>query len=77
MDLQRFEQLGQKLEALLARVEELNRTRTQLGQALRAKEDELAQLKDRLAEFELEREQVRQRLDVLLGRIDQYVAEEN
>ena len=77
MELQRFEQLGQKLEALLTRVEALGRANAEQRRILEGKEKELQELHGKLATLEEERDQVRVKVDELLDRIDSYVAEEN
>lgn len=75
MQLEKFERLGQKLESLLGRVDELNRRRDELTRTLAAKDEEIKELQDKLAVFEQERSLVKAKVDELLERIDAYAIE--
>ena len=70
MELEKFELLGRKIDALLARVEELTREKSDLTRLLEKRDEEILNLSDRISVFEQERDQIRNRVDDLLGRID-------
>ncbi|MBF0529733.1 MAG: cell division protein ZapB [Deltaproteobacteria bacterium] len=74
MELAKFDQLGQRIEALLARLDEMARAKEDLGHRLEEKDREISALNEKVTAYEQERIQVRTRVDELLGRIDQYEA---
>ena len=73
MGLEKFEQLGVKVDALISRVDELTRQKQELSRLLDQKDEELKALQAKAEEFEQERAQVASKVDELLGRIDQHV----
>lgn len=75
MDFEKFDRLVQKVDILLARLSDLGRERDELKVGLQQKTEEISFLKEKVSEFEKEREQVLSRVDDLLGRIDQVDSE--
>ena len=71
MELEKFDQLSAKLDRLLLRLDELNRSNQELSQQLSQKEVEIKGLKASLSDWEQERQKVRVKVDELLGRIEQ------
>ncbi|MFH1138710.1 MAG: cell division protein ZapB [Pseudomonadota bacterium] len=75
MELEKFEQLSKKVDALLARVEDLSRTKTEHERLLEEYEEETKNLKTTIAAMEQERSQVRAKVDELLERIGKQLTE--
>ena len=74
MEIEKFDLLAKKIEALLDRLEESNRREGELGQRLERKENEIQGLRDRIQSLEEERDLVRNKVEALLGRIEERVS---
>jgi cell division protein ZapB len=74
MEIEKFDLLAKKIEALLDRLEESSRREDDLGQRLDLKENEIKGLRDRVQSLEEERDLVRNKVEALLGRIEERVA---
>ena len=72
MDMDRFDQLGQKVDALLSRVAQLGRENMELTIKLEDKDKEIMDLSAQVSEFKQEREQVLTKVDSLLAKIDEH-----
>ena len=73
--INQFELLSQKVEALLNRYEQLIGERDELTRLLTEKENELERLKTRVLTYEQERVAVVEKVDEVLSRIDRYMTE--
>ena len=73
MELERFEELGRKIDALLEKVAQLARANEDLGGQLAEKQGEIQSLREKLTAMEEERSQVRTKVDDLLSRIEKEV----
>ena len=74
MEVSGFNRLEQKLEELLDRLVSLKRENSSLREALALKERELAELSQRTAGMEAAREQVRQRIESLVEKLETAIA---
>lgn len=70
MEIEAFERLEQKIEALITRVETLRRQNQDLQQAVEQKDQELNEVKELLSIQDSERDQVRLRLEALVEKIE-------
>ena len=75
MELEKFEELSRKIDVLLARIENLSRTKTEHERLLEEYEEETKNLKGIIAAMEQERSQVNTRMDDLLERIGRQLTE--
>ncbi len=74
MEVSGFNRLEQKLEELLDRLVSLKSENGSLREALAQKERELAELNQRAAAMEAERNQVRQRIENLVEKLENAIA---
>jgi len=74
MEVSGFNRLEQKLEELLDRLVSLKSENSSLREALAQKERELAELNQRAAAMEAERNQVRQRIESLVEKLETAIA---
>jgi uncharacterized coiled-coil protein SlyX len=72
MELEKFEELARKVEALLNRVENLAAMKIDLEARLQEKEGLIGSLNQKISTYEQERNQVRLKVDELLGRLDEH-----
>jgi uncharacterized coiled-coil protein SlyX len=72
MELEKFEELARKVEALLNRVEDLAAKKNDLEARLLEKEGLIDSLNQKISTYEQERNQVRLKVDELLGRLDEH-----
>lgn len=70
MALDKFEKLEDGLGRLLAAYEALSAENREIMAAQGSKDEEIAALKERVAKLEKERDQVRERVDGLLARLE-------
>ena len=75
MELEKFEELSRKIDVLLARVEDLSRTKMENERLLEEYEEETKNLKGIIAAMEQERSEVRTKVDDLLDRIGRQLTE--
>lgn len=72
MELEKFEELARKVDALLNRVENLAAIKNDLEARLQEKEGLIDSLSQKISTYEQERNQVRQKVDELLVRLDEH-----
>jgi len=70
MALEKFERLEQGLDRLLAAYEALSAENREILASQGAKDNEVAALRDKVARLEKERDQVRERVDGLLVKLE-------
>ncbi|MBW2059926.1 MAG: hypothetical protein JRI95_00020 [Deltaproteobacteria bacterium] len=70
--LDQFELLVQKVDALLVRCQEAARAREELETLLSKKEEEIEALKKKALSYEQEKARVRAKVDEILSRIAQF-----
>lgn len=70
MALDKFERLEEGLGRLLTAYEALSAEKREAVAAHGSKDEEIAALKERIAGLEKERDQVRERVDALLARLE-------
>ncbi|ADK83669.1 putative cytoplasmic protein [Desulfarculus baarsii DSM 2075] len=71
MEIAVFARLEQKVEALLERLAALKEENSELMKLYNEKDSEATELKRQLAAQEAEREQVRQRIENLVAKLEQ------
>lgn len=70
MVIAKFEQFEQGLNRLLKEHESLKAESTGLRESLDEKELEILELKDKVKKLDAEREEVKERVEILLARLD-------
>lgn len=70
MELAAFQRLEDKIDKLLRRLESLKSENNNYKQQLAIRDGEVAELKGLVASRESEREQVRDRIEQLIGRLE-------
>lgn len=70
MALEKFERLEEGLGRLLAAYEALSAENREIMESRGAKDQELAALREKVARLEKEKEQVRERVDGLLAKLE-------
>lgn len=76
MDLEKFEEFVGKVDLLLEKVDSLTRQKENLTLQLREKNEEIQILQDANASLEKERNQIGEKVEHLLGRIDRHLSGE-
>jgi septal ring factor EnvC (AmiA/AmiB activator) len=70
MDLSVFNQLEQRVEELLARLRDVGQENAELRSRLEEKDRELSEMMELASEAEAERNQIRQKVEQLLGKLE-------
>ena len=70
MDLSVFNRLEQRVEELLARLRDVSQENVELRGRLEEKDRELAEMMELAGEAEAERNQIRQKVEQLLGKLE-------
>jgi septal ring factor EnvC (AmiA/AmiB activator) len=70
MDLSVFNQLEQRVEELLARLRDVGQENADLRSRLEEKDRELSEMMELASEAEAERNQIRQKVEQLLGKLE-------
>lgn len=70
MDLSVFNRLEQRVEELLARLKDVGQENVELRGRLEEKDRELAEMMELAGEAEAERNQIRQKVEQLLGKLE-------
>ena len=70
MDLSVFNRLEQRVEELLARLRDVGQENVELRGRLEEKDRELAEMMELAGEAEAERNQIRQKVEQLLGKLE-------
>jgi FtsZ-binding cell division protein ZapB len=71
MDGPDFNKLAEKIDRLLAQLDELAQENQKLKQEAAERDRIVRELKEKAAVYEQERGQIRERVNALIGRIDQ------
>lgn len=73
MAIEQFERLETGISVLLTQFEDLKSENIQLRETAGAKDAEIDSLKDKLARLEKEKNQVKEKVDVLLVKLDSLI----